>query len=112
MRFFLILSLLVITSCTYNELSICETENPSFNDCVEPIFTNNCIGCHNAVQYFGSLSLENYTEISEAVLNGTVIDRISRDETDILFMPKSSSKLLEEEIQIIINWKENGTPNN
>jgi hypothetical protein len=112
MRIFLILSILVITSCTYNELSICETDNPSFTYCVEPIFEKNCIGCHFQNNSNGIMPLSNFQEIRDNVINGTVIDRISREETDILFMPKSSSKLLEEEIQIIINWKENGTPNN
>ena len=114
MRIFIIYSLLLLllSSCSYNELSLCETNNPSYSNCIEPIFKEHCVVCHNSQQQYSNLILENYTEISEAVINRNVIDRISKDESDILFMPQSSSKLLEKEIQLIINWKENGALNN
>ena len=109
MRFFLILSILVITSCTYNELSICETDNPSFTDCVEPIFKKNCIGCHFQNNSTGIIPLTNFLEIQDKVINGTVIESIKRE---VGFMPKNGERLSAEEILIIENWKENGAPNN
>ena len=109
MRIFLIVSLLVITSCTYNELSVCETENPSFNDCVEPIFVENCIACHFQNNPNGIMSLTNFLEIQDKVINGTVIESIKRE---VGFMPKNGERLSAEEILIIENWKENGAPNN
>ena len=109
MRFFLILSILVITSCTYNELSICETENPSFTDCVEPIFEKSCIGCHFQNNSNGIMPLSNFQEIQDNVINGTVIESIKRE---VGFMPKNEERLTVEEILIIENWKENGAPNN
>ena len=109
MRFFLILSILVITSCTYNELSVCETENPSFNDCVEPIFVENCIACHFQNNPNGIMPLTNFLEIQDKVINGTVIESIKRE---VGFMPKNGERLSAEEILIIENWKENGAPNN
>ncbi len=109
MRIFLIVSLLVITSCTYNELSVCETENPSFNDCVEPIFVENCIACHFQNNPNGIMPLTNFLEIQDKVINGTVIESIKRE---VGFMPKNGERLTVEEILIIENWKENGAPNN
>ena len=109
MRIFLIVSLLVITSCTYNELSVCETQNPSFNDCVEPIFVENCIACHFQNNPNGIMPLTNFLEIQDKVINGTVIESIKRE---VGFMPKNGERLTVEEILIIENWKENGAPNN
>ena len=109
MRIFLIVSLLVITSCTYNELSVCETENPSFNDCVEPIFVENCIACHFQNNPNGIMPLTNFLEIQDKVINGTVIESIKRE---VEFMPKNGERLTVEEILIIETWKENGAPNN
>ena len=109
MRFFLILSMLVITSCTYNELSICETDNPSFSDCVKPIFEKNCIGCHFQNNSNGIMPLSNFQEIRDNVINGKVIESIKRK---VGFMPTNGERLSTEEILIIENWKENGAPNN
>ena len=109
MRIFLILSILVTTSCTYNELSICETDNPSFTDCVEPIFEKNCIVCHFQNNSNGIMPLSNFQEIQDNVINGTVIESIKRE---VGFMPKNGERLSAEEILIIENWKENDAPNN
>ena len=111
MRIFLILSILVITSCTYNELSICETDNPSFTDCVEPIFEKNCIGCHFQNNSNGIMPLSNFQEIQDNVINGTVIESI-KGELGFIPMPYNGERLTVEEILIIENWKENGAPNN
>ena len=51
MRYSLFL-LLLLSSCTYNELpiseiTICETNSPSFSDCVLPIIEENCMSCHS-----------------------------------------------------------------
>ena len=134
MRFFLILSLLVMTSCTYDELLVgcmdslalnydpyaqvddgscilsdCEVNSPSFTDCVEPIFEKNCIVCHFQNNSNEIMPLSNFQEIQYNVINGTVIESIKRE---VGFMPKNGERLSAEEILIIENWKENGTPNN
>ena len=104
--------LLFLSSCSYNELSLpppCETDNPSFTDCVEPIFKKNCIGCHFQNNSTGIIPLTNFLEIQDKVINGTVIESIKRE---VGFMPKNGERLTVEEILIIENWKENGAPNN
>ena len=111
MRIFIIYSLLLLlwSSCSYNELSLCETDNPSFSYCVEPIFEQNCIGCHFQNNSNEIISLTNFQEIQDKVINGTVIESIKRE---VGFMPKNGERLTVEEILIIENWKENGAPNN
>ena len=81
MRIFIIYSLLLLllSSCSYNELSLCETDNPSFTDCVEPIFEQNCIGCHFQNNSNGIMPLTNFQEIHNQVINGTVIESIKRE---------------------------------
>ena len=114
MRFFLIsmLLFLLFSACSYNELPLCETANPSYAECIEPIFLQHCVQCHNQQLPWGNLSLATYNEISEAVNSGNLIDRISREESDPLSMPLNAPKLTANEIQLIVNWNANGTPNN
>ena len=111
MRFVIAFAILLLffSSCSYNELSLCETDNPSFSDCVEPIFEKNCIGCHFQNNPNGIMSLTNFLEIQDKVISGTVIESIKRE---VGFMPKNGERLTVEEILIIENWKANGAPNN
>ena len=106
-----IILFLLFSSCSYNELSLCETDNPSFADCVEPIFEKNCIGCHSQNNSNGRKSLSNFQEIQDNVINGTVIERI-KGEGGFIPMPYNGERLTIEEILIIENWKENDAPNN
>ena len=99
----------LISSCTYNELSVCETEVPLFSECVKPIFTEHCIACHFHDNPDGIMPLTNYEEIKDKVVNGTIIESINRE---VGFMPKNGEKLSVEEIIIIEQWYANGTPNN
>ena len=108
------LLLFLLSSCTYNELpisevTICETNSPSFLDCVLPIFEESCVECHFNNNSDGIMPLTNYEEIQDKVVNGTVIESINRE---IGFMPKNSERLSAEQILIIEKWYENGTPNN
>jgi hypothetical protein len=102
-------SLFVISSCTYHELSPCETNEPAFSDCVKPIFEQNCVGCHSTGNSDGIMTLTNYQEIQDQVVNGTVIESLKRE---VGFMPKNGERLSANQILIIENWKNNGAPNN
>ena len=109
MKQYLLFILFLISSCTYDKLSVCETDNPSFSECVEPIFMEHCVVCHFPENPDGILYLSYYLEIRDQVLNGNVIESIKRD---VDYMPKGGSKLSAEQILIIENWKDNGAPNN
>ncbi len=101
--------LFLLSSCTYNELpvseiTICETNSPSFSDCVLPIIEDNCVSCHseNGGQ---SLFLTSFTEIMLAVENDDLLGRIKSD------MPPSNL-MNASDILIIENWIDEGTQNN
>ena len=68
MRFYIItiLFFLLINDCAYDELPLCEINNPSFTECIKPIFTDNCVSCHNQQQPGGNLIIETYYHISQS----------------------------------------------
>jgi len=109
MKFLFLFSLFIFTSCTWNEIFVCETNTPSYSACVKPIFDKNCLGCHATNNSAQIMPLSNYQEIRDEVVNGTVIESLRRASG---FMPKSGERLSEEEIVIIENWKNNDSPNN
>ena len=103
------LILFLLSSCTYNELpiselTICETNSPSFSDCVLPIIEENCISCHseNGGQ---SPFLTSSSEIILAVENDDLLSRIKYDMPPTNLMNTS-------DILIIENWIDEGAQNN
>ena len=100
--------LFLLSSCTYNELpiseiTICETNSPSFSDCVLPIIEDNCVSCHseNGEQL---PFLTSFPEIL-AVGNDDLLARINNDMPPTNLMNSS-------DILIIENWIDEGTQNN
>ena len=104
-----ILFFLLISSCSYNELTVCETNNPSFSECIMPIFSEHCIECHFHENSDGIMPLTSFTEIQDKIINGEIIESINQE---IGFMPKNGERLSAEQILIIEKWYENGAPNN
>ena len=103
------LLLFLLSSCTYNELpiseiTICETNSPSFSDCVLPIIEDNCMSCHseNGGQ---SPILTSFPEIILSVANDDLLARIKNDMPPTNLMNSS-------DIFIIENWIDEGTQNN
>ena len=101
--------LFLLCSCTYNELpiseiTICETNSPSFSDCVLPIIEDNCMSCHseNGGQ---SPILTSFQEIMLAVSNDDLLSRIKNDMPPTNLMNYS-------DILIIENWIDEGAQNN
>jgi len=101
--------LFLLSSCTYNELpiseiTICETNSPSFSDCVLPIIEDNCMSCHseNGGQ---SPILTSFQEIILAVANDDLLARIKNDMPPTNLMNSS-------DILIIENWIDEGAQNN
>ena len=102
--------LIIFSSCSYNEIDLCSTLTPSFSECVKPIIEENCVQCHRNNSSNGLL--QTYDQIKFYMDNGELLNRVQRDVDQQGIMPPSGQKLSNNEIQILINWSENGTPNN
>jgi len=84
-------------------------EQVSYAINVKSIIDNNCTVCHGATPIPGTnLSLTNYEEVRNAVLNRGLINRILLEEGNSSLMPQGGPKLPQPIINIIIKWQEDG----
>ena len=98
-RIVFLFGLLILTSCTYNEITpICKPDEQLFSDLVQPIIDNNCSGCH--LESNGRAVLETYDEVIDAVNNHSLIDKILSGEMPYYGSPPLSVS----DINIIKNW--------
>jgi len=85
---------------------------------IKPIFDNKCIKCHGVESRKEGLDMLTYESLMAGSFNGTVI--IPGDANNSLViqltaegeMPKRGPKVTPEELQIIINWVDQGAVNN
>lgn len=89
----------------------CDTANVSFKDDIHPIFKTSCENCHGGSNPSGSRSMENYSEIRDAVENSEVLPRI-KHVPGYAPMPPSGIKLDQCRINKIEAWARAGYPNN
>lgn len=93
-------SLLIFTSCTYNEIiPICEPNEQMFYDLVQPIIEINCIGCHSESNNRPAV-LETYDGVIDALNNYSLIDRVISGSMP----PYGSPEMSSEDINIIKEW--------
>ena len=113
MKYILLLLIVFLNSCTYNEFEVleqCDYNDPNYLICIKPIIDRNCLACHYNGSDVGDFS--NYDKLSLFVLNTDFIDRIQLDENEVGFMPLGNKKLSDEDIEVLIKWKLNGAKNN
>ncbi|PVW16481.1 cytochrome c [Marixanthomonas spongiae] len=73
------------------------------------VFDNECIACHsNPPQNGAPMPLTNYTEVKSAVETRGLIDRISRNEGEDGLMPLGGPRLPQQQIDLIIQWNQDG----
>lgn len=112
--FFLFLTATFLVSCSNDSTSdLIDTtplpEKVSYAADVKTIIDNNCISCHGASPISGTnLSLSNYDQVRNAVLNKGLINRISLPEGNSSLMPQGGPKLPQATINVIIKWQEDG----
>ena len=87
---------------------------------IQPIFDNNCTSCHvNGGTYSGGLDLSSYAETIEGGntantivpldhSNSVLYNRITLSESDQQFMPKNGTPLSQSDINLIIQWIDEG----
>jgi hypothetical protein len=97
-------------SNTYQEISkIPEKDvvitNPTYENNIKSIISNNCVGCHSLGTVNQSPYLRNYNEVKDAVANGDVLCRIQGLCGDV--MPQSG-KMPQANIDLIKLWSTKG----
>jgi len=100
MRISILLIMILLSSCTYNDIvPVCEPDDQIFSDLVQPIIEANCIGCHN--EFSGRTAiLTTYDGVIDAVNNHSLKHQVMNSQMP----PYGSSPLSVSEINIIGNW--------
>lgn len=109
--------LLSLDSCYYDKGDIlngnlCDTLNVSYSKQISEIITINCLSCHETGNTNGGINLDNYSDTKDAVINGNLLDRISRNANDPSLMPKGGPKLSPCNIRTFEIWSDIGAPEN
>src|SRR6185312_1705326 len=97
-----------------NSSVTCDTSSTvSFSKDVLPAFVQNCAlsGCHDAATAQYGFVLDNYDHVLNVVQSGRLIGCITHS-NGYIAMPQNANKLPECEIETIIKWINEGTPNN
>jgi uncharacterized membrane protein len=110
----IILAFLIANCSSESESDIAPSPNPipgsiTYTNSIKSIINNNCISCHgNKPTNGASVSLDTYARVKSATENNGLIDRISRAQGTAGMMPQNGTRLPQNTIDIIINWKNNG----
>lgn len=84
----------------------------TFED-VRFVFDNICQQCHsNPPQNGAPMPLVTYTQVKQAVENRGLLDRISRPDGAQGLMPLGGPRLPQATIDLIVQWNEDGLPEN
>ena len=70
MKKYILFISIVFSSCTYDKIvpiPICESDSPSFSECIFPIIEDNCKNCHSYGGEGQSLYLTTYDEVVNAI---------------------------------------------
>lgn len=86
--------------------------NATYNQNIKSIINNNCTSCHNLPPENGApMPLTTYEYVKQAVLERGLIDRISRSQGAEGMMPNGGTRLPQEKIDLIIQWRDQGFQN-
>jgi hypothetical protein len=90
---------------------VCLSEEVSFSGFVKPLIDNRCSSCHNSALASGSVNLEDYQQLKQAINNGRFLGAIHHD-PGFSPMPKGGAKLSDCDIEKIESWIQAGLPEN
>jgi len=86
-------------------------ENVTYTGTVRNIVNNNCIICHGTIPANNApMSLTTYEDVRNAVINRGLLDRISRPQGAPGMMPNGGTRLPQNQIDLIVQWNEQGLP--
>ena len=94
------------------------TASVSFSKDIVPILDNSCMNCHSGNRIEEGLKLQTYNDIFAGSKNGAVV--VPGDASNSLLaelvanhkMPKRGAKLSDPQVQLIIDWINQGALNN
>jgi hypothetical protein len=105
--------LIVFQGCKdYNEVDLypaCDTTNVTYSHDIAPIFSANCLPCHNLANQFGSVVLDNVDSARIVARNGLLLKAVTHDPS-VVPMPKGSQMLSDCNIAKIRRWISLGEP--
>jgi uncharacterized membrane protein len=108
----IILGILTISCTNDSESDLLNPPIPealSYTNFTRSVITNNCTSCHgNPPTNGASISLTTYSNVKDAVQNSGVIDRISRTQGAPGMMPNGGTRLSQNTIDKIIQWRDEG----
>lgn len=85
-------------------------EEVTYANTVKAIMDNNCIGCHSNPPVNGApIALVTYGNVVNAVEDSDLIERISSNDLDFV-MPFGGPRLPQNLIDAVIEWTQNGFP--
>ena len=90
----------------------------SFNDDILPIFENRCMNCHGQERLEEGLSLRTYSDMMAGSKNGAVVvpgnaaNSLLAQLLENQKMPKRGPKLTPPQVQLIIDWINQGALDN
>lgn len=108
----LVSSLFSCTNASEDDLIVPAQQLPdpvTYEAHVKPIIQSNCLNCHgNPPQNGAPISLNSYPDVSNAYVNGGLLNRISSQPGESGFMPVGGARLSQFSIDIIEKWEADG----
>lgn len=109
----LILGLYACETHTYEELEgpLGVQGNVNYTEHIQPLVAANCLSCHGGGGVSSFRPLGTYAALKEAVLTTNLLDRIQRANGEPGQMPQTG-RMPQANIDLILQWNENGLPEN
>ena len=99
-RIIFLFGLLILTSCTYNELTpICTPDEQIFCDLVQPIIESNCMGCHSESSSRPAV-LTTYDGVIDALKSHSLRDKV----ISLKMPPYGAPPMSQSDITTIKDW--------
>jgi len=110
----IMLSIITISCENDSESDLIEIVDPvqlvTYENTTKAIIDTNCILCHNDPPInFAPMPLLTFTQVTEAIENRGLINRISTEDINAV-MPPGGPRLPQSTIDLIIQWNNEGLP--
>lgn len=102
------------TGCYYDNKSdmygaaVCDTMNPTYSATIEPMISQNCIGCHDGSGGSGGVSLSTYEAVKAEALNGRLEGVVNH--SGAYYQMPPSGQLSTCKLNQIAKWVRQGMP--